>query len=101
MNENFRQFFEKVAAAPELQAKLSECKSPDEAYAFASSIQEGITKEEFIEEMTKIKDAMEENLTDEDMAKSAGGMDTSHIVSIATISSAAVSGATLAAANAI
>jgi len=101
MNENFRQFFEKVAADPELQAKLSECKSPDEAYTLASSIQEGFTKEEFIEEMTKIKNAMEENLTDEDLAKSAGGMDTSYIVSIATVSSAAISGATLAALNAI
>ena len=48
MNENFRLFFEKVAADPELQAKLSECKSPDEAYALASGIQEGFTKEEFI-----------------------------------------------------
>ena len=88
MNENFRLFFEKVAADPELQAKLSECKSPDEAYALASGIQEGFTKEEFIEEMTKIKNSMEENLTDEDLAKSAGGMDTSYIVTIATASSA-------------
>ena len=44
---------------------------------------------------------MDEDLTDEDLAKSAGGMDTSEIVSIVTISSAAISGATLAAANAI
>ena len=101
MNENFRLFFEKVAADPELQAKLSECKSPDEAYALASGIQEGFTKEEFIEEMTKIKNSMEENLTDEDLAKSVGGMDTSYIVTIATASSAAITGATLAALNAI
>ena len=101
MNENIKLFLEKLEADPELQGKIAQAKDPDEVYALASSIQGGFTKEEFIEEMTKIKTAMDENLTEEDLAKSAGGMDTSHIVSIVTISSAAISGATLAAANAI
>ena len=101
MNENIRALLEKISADEELQAKFSQVKDPDEAYALASSIQPGFTKEEFITEMTKIKEAMDENLTDADLAKSAGGMDTTKIVSIATISSAAISGATLAAANAI
>ena len=44
-----------------------------------SSVQPGFTKEEFITEMTKIKTAMEENLSDEDLAKSAGGADAGKI----------------------
>ena len=57
MNENFRLFLEKLEADPELQRKLSQAANPDEAYVIASSIQQGFTKEEFIEEMTKIKNA--------------------------------------------
>ena len=101
MNENIKLFLEKVESDPQLQEKIVAAKDPDEVYLIASSIQGGFTKEEFIEEMTKIKTAMDEDLTDEDLARSAGGLDTSQIVSIATISSAAISGATLAAANAI
>jgi len=87
MNENIKLFLEKVEADPELKKKFAEVKSPDEAYELASSIQDGFTKEEFIEEMTKIKTAMEENLTDEDLAKVAGGgdiIDTEDIVSMVT-----------------
>ena len=101
MNENIKSLLEKIEADPDLQAKFTQAKDPDEAYAIASSVQEGFTKEEFIDAMTKIKAAMEENLTEEDLAKSAGGMETSYIVSIVTVSGSAISGATLAAANAI
>ena len=101
MNENIKLFLEKLESDPELQEKIIAEKDPDKVYLIASSVQGGFTKEEFIEEMTKIKTDMDENLTDEDLAKSAGGIDTSQIVSIVTVSSAAISGATLAAANAI
>ena len=95
MNENFRLFLEKLEADPELQRKLSQAANPDEAYVIASSIQQGFTKEEFIEEMTKIKNAMDENLSDEDLAKSAGGVDRQDVtitISFAT----AVSGGVVA-----
>ena len=73
MNENIKALFEKVAVDEELQAKFSELKTPEEAYELASTLQDGFTKEEFITEVTRIREAMEENLTDEDMARSAGG----------------------------
>lgn len=102
MNENIKQFLEKVEADQELQAKLAQIKDPDEAYALASSIQPGFTKEEFITEMTRMKEAMDENVTDEDLAKSAGGMsDGEQIVigvSLVTVSASAFTGVAAAAA---
>lgn len=89
MNENIKVFLEKLAADPELQARFSQLKDPDQAYELASSIQPGFTKEEFITEMTKIKEAMEEDLTDEDLAKSSGG-DKDTVVASVTISVATV-----------
>ncbi len=89
MNENIKVFLEKLAADPELQARFSQLKDPDQAYELASSIQPGFTKEEFITEMTKIKEAMEEDLTDADLAKSSGG-DTDTVVASVTISVATV-----------
>ena len=99
MNENIKAFLEKMAADPELQAKFSQIKDPDEAYAVASSIQSGFTKEEFIESMKAIKDAANEDLTDEDLAKSAGGDSEDVIVSIsASVAITAVVSPTAAAA---
>ena len=89
MNENIKNFLEMVAEDPELQAQFSQIKDPDEAYTLASSIQPGFTKEEFVETMKAIEDAMSEDLTDEDLAKSAGGDTEDVLVSIAT--SAAIS----------
>ncbi len=89
MNENIKVFLEKLAADQELQARFSQLKDPDQAYELASSIQSGFTKEEFITEMTKIKEAMEEDLTDDDLAKSSGG-DTETVVASVTISVATV-----------
>ena len=86
MNENIKIFLEKVEADPQLQSKLAEVRDPDEAYAIASSIQGGFTKEEFIAEMTRIKEASEENLTDADLAKSAGGIDATDVVTSIAIS---------------
>ena len=100
MNENIKVFLEKLAADQELQARFSQLKDPDQAYELASSIQSGFTKEEFITEMTKIKEAMEEDLTDDDLAKSSGGdVDTlvaSITVSVATVTSAVSFGAAAA-----
>ena len=96
MNENIKKFLEKLGADEKLQAKFAEVKDPDEAYALASGIQDGFTKEEFITEMTKLKKAMDENLTDEDLAKSAGGTDTAdEVLLTVTTSLVSVSVATL------
>ena len=92
MNENIKVFLEKLAADQELQARFSQLKDPDQAYELASSIQSGCTREEFITERTKIKEAMEEDLTDDDLAKSSGG-DTETVVASVTISVATVTSA--------
>jgi len=89
MNENIKALLEKVAADAELQAKFSQFKNPEEAYELAASIQPGFTKEEFVTEMKKIKEAMDEDLTDADLAKSAGG-DADTVVETVTISVATV-----------
>ena len=92
MNENIKLFLEKLEADKELQAKFSQINEPDEAYALAASVQDGFTKDEFITEMTKIKEAIDENLSDEDLAKSSGGS-TSEAVSLAVTVSVSVTGA--------
>ena len=104
MNENIKKFLEKMGEDPELQAKFSSLHDPDEAYALASSIQDGFTKEEFIETMTAIRDAMDENLSDEDLARSAGGVSDEVKVSVFLSVTSAFSGAvtvTAAAASAV
>ena len=89
MNENIKAFLEKLSADPELQARFSQITDPDEAYTLASSIQTGFTKEEFIIEMSKIKETMEENLSDVDLARVSGG-DADTVVATVTISVATV-----------
>ena len=104
MNENIKLFLEKMAEDQELQARFSQITDPDEAYSLASSVQSGFTKEEFIETMTAIRDAMEEDLSDEDLARSAGGVSDEVKVSVFLSVTSAFSGAvtvTAAAASAI
>ena len=75
MNENIKLFLEKLAKDPEATAKISAIRDPEEAYAFASSMQDGFTKEEFISAMEELKEASKDSgdLTDEDLSKVAGG----------------------------
>ena len=82
MNENIKKFLDKVTETPELQAKFENVKDPEEAFALAQSIQDGFTKEEFIAEMTKVKEAVDETLSDEDLSKSAGGMDEDALIAV-------------------
>ena len=81
MNEKIKEFLQKVAGDEALAAKLQACKSPDEAYALASGMVEGFTKEEFVSVMEKIKAATENGaeLSDEDISKMAGGVDWSDV----------------------
>jgi predicted ribosomally synthesized peptide with nif11-like leader len=74
MNENIKKFVEKAINDKALQDKMAACKTPEEAYAIASSVQDGFTMEEFTEAMQQLFDLTHENeLTDEDLAKAAGG----------------------------
>ena len=84
MNTNIQLFLEKVAQDSALQERFAQIRDPEEAYRLAAETQEGFTKEEFIEEMTRIRTAAEENLTDEDLAQSAGGKLTDMIAPMIT-----------------
>lgn len=75
MNENIKEFIKKLAADEELQAKLAAAKDPDEAYAVASSAQDGFSKEEIMEVMTELRNSVDADpeLSDEDLLHVAGG----------------------------
>ena len=78
MNENIKNFIQKVAADESLQAKMQAFTDMDEAYEYAASIQDGFTKEEFSKVMTKLSEMVSDNgeLSDEDLANVAGGENT-------------------------
>ena len=92
MNENMKKFLEKAAQDPELLAKMSAVQNPDEAYRLASALQDGFTKEEFITAMKELA-AANDDLSDADLKKFAGGIDTEDIESVASsaMSSASIS----------
>jgi predicted ribosomally synthesized peptide with nif11-like leader len=75
MKEELKLFLQKLTEDKDLQEKMQACKTPEEAYAVASLVQEGFTFEEFTETMTKLHTAMSdsEELSDEDLAQAAGG----------------------------
>ena len=92
MKEEIKLFIQKVAEDEELQQKMQACKSPEEAYAIASSVQDGFTFEEFVDAMTKLHDSMSQNaeLTDEDLAKAAGGLTSGEEVSVSVLTSVTI-----------
>ena len=77
MNENIKAFLKKVTEDQELAGKMNACKTQDEAYAVASSVVSGFTKEEFVSTMEKIEAAVERGgeLSDDDLKNIAGGDD--------------------------
>ena len=79
MNENIKELMQKVAADESLQAKMQAFTDMDEAYGFAITIQDGFTKDEFTEVMSKLSKNINNNdeLSDEDLASVAGGFFTS------------------------
>ena len=87
MNENIKKFLEKVEASPDLQAQLSQIRDPDEAYKLAASVQDGFTKEEFVSEMTKLYESQIADLSDEDIAKIAGGISQSELAGMTIVGS--------------
>ena len=85
MNENIKKLMQKVAEDESLQAKMQAFTDMDEAYEFASSIQDGFTKEEFTDIMKKLSEKMSDNgeLSDDDLASIAGGVSTTAQATIA------------------
>ena len=83
MNENIKKFLEKAEADQELQARFSKVRDPEEAYKLAASVQGGFTKEEFVTEMKKLYEELTKDLSEEDLARVAGGDATEVIVSTA------------------
>lgn len=71
MNENIKLFLEKFAQDEELQAKFRSIKDADEAFAAASAVQGGFTKDEFVETMTSLSQSGE--ISDDDVVAVAGG----------------------------
>ena len=102
MNEKIKAFLQKVAQDEQLAAKLSACKTPEEAYAVASGVVEGFSKEEFVSTMAQVKAAEEASttLSEEDIGKMAGGDVDWDAVTQSVISSAATSAGAIAAASA-
>jgi predicted ribosomally synthesized peptide with nif11-like leader len=94
MKEELKLFIQKLAEDKELQDKMQTCKSPEEAYAIASSVQEGFTFEEYTETMTKLYNEIkqgDQELTDEDLSMAAGGVSTSEaILSAVTVIGSAI-----------
>lgn len=86
MKNEIKLFLEKLADDTDLQEKMAACKTPEEAYNIASSVQPGFTIEEFIEVMTTVKESIEagEALSDEDLAKAAGGVTSDDLDKAAT-----------------
>jgi predicted ribosomally synthesized peptide with nif11-like leader len=73
VNENIVKFLEKVANDEELQAKMQKATNPDEAYAIASGVQDGFTKEEFVEAMKELNAQTDQEVSDDDLEQVAGG----------------------------
>lgn len=62
MNKNIKIFLEKFAQDTDLQEKLKKMNSFEEAYELAKNVQDGFTKEEFVETMTTIQKQMQKSL---------------------------------------
>ena len=88
MNENIKAFLAKLEQSPDLQAQFAQIRDPEEAYKLAASIQGGFTKEEFVSEMTKLYEAQIADLSDEDIAKVAGGLTEVEESVVASVTSA-------------
>ena len=73
MNENIQKMMELLSQNEEAMKKLSVISDLDEAYALATSIHGGYTKEEFIEAIKASDDCIDQDMETEDLSKVAGG----------------------------
>ncbi len=72
-NENIKKFLEKMAKDEALQTQMTKAENPEAAYKIASGVQDGFTEEEFIDEMKRLYAAATADLSEDDVAKIAGG----------------------------
>lgn len=81
-----KEFIQHANEHPEICEKLSVCTAPEEAYDVACK--EGLTDsmEDFVSEMTKLKEAVQ--LTDEDLEQISAGSTSEAIASTAITASA-------------
>lgn len=97
INENIIKLLQILGEDDDLQKKFASIHDPDEAYALAVSVQDGYTKEEFIETMQMIRESIEnQDLTPEDIKNVSGGdagMD--FLVSMASTAVTSLVGATV------
>ena len=73
MNENIVSFLKKLEQDEETQKRMAACRDPEEAYQIAHAVQDGFTKEEFIEAMKALYESISQDLNAEDLVKAAGG----------------------------
>ena len=78
MNESLKEFLKKLSEDEELCAKLESAGDSDKAYEIAKTIQEGFTKEEFVDAMTRINNSISADgeINDDDLISVAGGLTT-------------------------
>ena len=76
MNENIQELLKKIADSEELQAQFGKLDNLDEAYELASKLQQGFTKEEFLDVIKVLNEAADDDISDEELAATAGGVDT-------------------------
>ena len=76
MNENITALLTRIAESDELQAKFAGLDTPEKAYELAKTLQDGFTKEEFLEAAKEIAEAQSGDISDEELASAAGGLDT-------------------------
>ena len=67
MNENIQALLQKIAESEELQGRFEKVSTPEEAYEAAKEIQDGFTKEEFLEAAKALSEAMNEDISDEEL----------------------------------
>ncbi len=75
MNENLVKLLQMIADSDELQAQFGNLATLDEAYELASKLQQGFTKEEFLDAVKALNEAADEDISDEELAATAGGID--------------------------
>ena len=78
MNEGLKKLFEQMGSDESLGEKFEQCKTAEEAYEVALKVADGYTMEEFKEAMKKIanyNNSSENELSEEDLDKVAGGSD--------------------------
>ena len=73
MNEGIKAFLAQLNENAELQQKFNEATTPEEAYELAQNVQDGFDKDEFVAAFQEIAEALDDDLSDEELASAAGG----------------------------